>query len=34
MASMAMIIKAIALSSSFIVSGKDYPARVKVDELR
>jgi hypothetical protein len=34
MNNMAMIIKAIALSSSSIVSGKDSPARVKVDELR
>lgn len=31
---MAMIIKAIALSSRSIVSGKDTPVRVKVEELR
>jgi Zn-dependent M28 family amino/carboxypeptidase len=34
MENMAMIIKSIALSSRTIVSGKDSPARVKVDELR
>jgi Peptidase family M28 len=34
MDNMAMIIKAIALSSASIISGKDSPARVKVDELK
>jgi hypothetical protein len=34
MENMAMIIKAIALSSRTIVAGKDTPGRVKVDELR
>ena len=34
MDNMAMIIKSIALSSRTIVSGKDSPARVKVEELR
>ena len=34
MENMAMIIKAIALSSRTIVSGKDSPTRVKVEELR
>ncbi len=34
MDNMAMIIRAIALSSKTIVSGKDTPARVKVEELR
>jgi Zn-dependent M28 family amino/carboxypeptidase len=34
MYNMAMIIKAIAISSSTIVSGKDTPTRVKVEELR
>jgi hypothetical protein len=34
MDNMAMIIKSIALSSKTIVSGKDTPARVKVEELR
>ena len=34
MDNMAMIIKAIALSSKSIVAGKETPSRVKVDELR
>jgi Zn-dependent M28 family amino/carboxypeptidase len=34
MSNMAMIIKSIALSSKTIVSGKDSPTRVKVEELR
>jgi len=34
MSNMAMIIKSIALSSKTIVSGKDTPTRVKVEELR
>ena len=34
MENMAMIIKSVALSSKTIVSGKDAPARVKVEELR
>lgn len=34
MENMAMIIKAIALSSKTIVSGKETPSRVKADELR
>ena len=33
MDNMAMIIKAIALSSKSIVAGKETPSRVKVDEL-
>jgi Zn-dependent M28 family amino/carboxypeptidase len=34
MENMAMIIKAIALSSRSIIAGKDTPSRVKVEELR
>ncbi len=34
MENMAMIIKAIALSSRTIVAGKETPTRVKVEELR
>jgi hypothetical protein len=34
MDNMAMIIKAIALSSKSIIAGKETPTRVKVDELR
>jgi Zn-dependent M28 family amino/carboxypeptidase len=34
MENMAMIIKAIALSSKSIIAGKETPSRVKVDELR
>jgi hypothetical protein len=34
MENMAMIIKSIALSATSIISGKDTPARVKVEELR
>jgi hypothetical protein len=34
MENMAMIIKAIALSSKGIVSGKDTPSRVDVSELK
>jgi hypothetical protein len=34
MDNMAMIIKSVALSSKTIISGKDSPSRVKVDELR
>lgn len=34
MSNMAMIIKSIAMSSKTIVSGKDSPTRVKVEELR
>ena len=34
MDNMAMIIKAIAMSSKSIVTGKETPTRVKVDELR
>lgn len=34
MENMAMVIKSIALSSKTIISGKDSPARVKVEELR
>jgi hypothetical protein len=34
MENMAMIIKAIALSSRSIVAGKETPTRVKVEDLR